>query len=264
MAFTFPLLFPQSRMLSSTRSRTVAFAAFLAPFALGAQPLPTPAEIVARHVAAIGGAALNSVTSVKQTGVMSMAAMGLSGQSEALFLLPNKNSTKVVIGAIGEVVTGTDGDVAWSINAMQGPRVLTEQELAQTKESADFLGQMLMLADRFSATETIGMADFSGEKAYKVRFVSKNTGMTTFRFFSVASGLLLGQEATSVTAMGSVEARVTFSDYKSFGGVKFPTKTETSIGPQTISLVTSNIEFNVVPAGAVVVPDAIKALIKKD
>jgi len=247
---------------STLRRAVVLLAATATP--LLAQPTPTPAEIIARHVAAIGGAdALASVTSVRQTGVMSMAAMGLSGESVALFTLPNKNSTKVVLGGIGEVETGTDGTVAWSINPMQGPRVLEAEELAQTKESADFLGQMLLLPDRFSSIESEGTADFAGEKAYRLKFVSKATGTITHRFFSVASGFLIGTASTTVTAMGSIEAQVTFADYKAFNGIKFPTKAETSIGPQVISMTTTNVEFNVVPASAIAVPESIKPMIKK-
>jgi hypothetical protein len=177
--------------------------------------------------------------------------------------LPNKNSTRITIGGLGEMLVGTDGDVAWSINPMQGPRVLADQELAATKEGADFLGQLAFPADRFTSIEYVGAVDFAGEKTHQLKFVSKATGIVTQRYFSVTSGLLRGAEATTVTAMGSVESRATFSDYKAFGGVLFPTKTETAAGPQTIVMTTTNVELNTVPANAIAVPDAIKPMVKK-
>lgn len=255
-------------MSMSTFARRSAVA-----LALVAQPLvvsvaraqaPNPADIVARHVKAIGGAeAVAKITSVKQIGTLSMPAMGLGGETEALFTLPNKNATKVTIGGLGEMLVGTDGEVGWSINPMQGPRLLEGQELTATKDGADFIGQLLLPADRFKSVEYVGDVDFAGEKTQQVKFTSKSTGIVTTRYFSVATGLLRGSEATSETAMGSVSSRSTYFDYKAFNGVMFPTRTETTVGPQSMLMTTTNVEFNTLPAGAIVVPDAIKPMIKK-
>ncbi len=243
--------------------RTAALLLLTAPPVL-AQPAPSAADIIARHVAAIGGKdAVLKVQSMRQTGTMSMPAMGLAGESEAVFALPGKSSTKVNIGGLGEIVAGTDGEVVWSVNPMQGPRLLADKEAAQIKEAADFHGQMLMLADRFSSMETEGVVDFAGEKAYKVKLVSKSSGQASSRYFSVASGLLIGSEQTTTTEMGTLETRVTYADYKEFGGIRFPTKSETTLGPQTMVMTTTTITLNSVPATAITVPDAVKPLIKK-
>ena len=249
-------------LLSFARRSAVLVALVGSP--LAAQPVPTAAEIVARYVKAIGGAeAIQKVTSVKQTGTLSMPAMGLGGETEALFLLPNKNATRVSIGGLGEMLVGTDGTVAWSVNPMQGPRLLEDKELASTKETADFVGQMTMPADRFTSVDFVGTADFGGEKTYQLKFVSKATGIVTQRYFSVATGLLRGAESTTETPMGSVSSVSTFSDYKAFGGIMFPTKSETTVGPQAMLMTTTNVEFNTVPAGAIAIPESVKPMIKK-
>lgn len=249
-------------MLSIARRTAALVLLTAAPIA--AQSAPSATDVVARYVKAIGGAdAIEKISSVRQTGTLSMPAMGLGGETEVLFSLPNKNATRITIAGLGEMQVGTDGEVAWSINPMQGPRLLTDQELAATKEGADFLGQLTFPADRFSSIEFVGEAEFAGEKTYQLKFVSKATGIVTQRYFSIATGLLRGSEATSVTAMGSVESRATFSEYKAFGGVLFPTKTETAVGPQSMLMTTSAVEINTVPAGAIVIPDAIKPMVKK-
>jgi hypothetical protein len=249
-------------LLSLARRSLLLSAVVTAP--LAAQPAPTATDIVARHVKAIGGAeAVQKITSVKQTGTLSMPAMGLGGETEVLFTLPNKNSTRVSIGGIGEMLVGTDGDVAWSVNPMQGPRLLEAQELAATKEGADFVGSLLFPADRYSSIELVGQADFGGEKTYQLKFVSKATNIVTQRYFSVTTGMLRGAESTTDTPMGTVTSRSTFSDYKAFGGILFPTKTETAVGPQAMLMTTTSVEFNTVPAGAIVVPESVKPLIKK-
>jgi hypothetical protein len=249
-------------LLSMARRSAVLIAVVASP--LAAQPAPTASEIVSRYVKAIGGTeAIQKITSVKQTGTLSMPAMGLGGETEVLFTLPNKNATRINIGGLGEMLVGTDGDVAWSVNPMQGPRLLEDKELAATKESADFAGQMLMPADRFTSIDVVGTTDFGGEKTYQLKFVSKATGIVTQRYFSVATGLLRGAEATTDTPMGSVTSVSTFSDYKAFGGVMFPTKTETAVGPQAMVMTTTNVEFNTVPASAIAVPESVKPMIRK-
>lgn len=247
----------------SMARRSAVLLAFVASPVV-AQPAPSAADIVSRYVKAIGGAdAIQKVTSVKQTGTLSMPAMGLGGDTEALMTMPNKSSTRITIGGLGEMLVGTDGTVAWSVNPMQGPRLLEDKELAAAKETADFVGQMMMPADRFTSIDVVGAADFGGEKTYQVKFVSKATGVVTQRYFSVATGLLRGAEATTETPMGSVSSVSTYSDYKAFGGIMFPTKTETSVGPQTMVMTTTNVEFNTVPATAIAIPESIKPMIKK-
>ena len=63
--------------------------------------------------------------------------------------------------------------------------------------------------------------------------------------------------------MGSVSSVSTFSDYKAFGGIMFPTKSETTVGPQAMLMTTTNVEFNTVPAGAIAIPESVKPMIKK-
>jgi hypothetical protein len=231
---------------------------------LVAQPMPSAADIIAKHVAAIGGTkAIEKVQSMHQKGTMSLPAMGLTGEMEAIFAAPNKSATRLTLAGLGEIVGGTDGEVAWSINPMQGPRLLVDKELVQLKETADFQGQMLMLADRFTSIQTEGIVDFGGEKAYKVKFVSKASGNPSTRYFSVGSGLMIGTESVTTSEMGTMETRVTFADYKDFGGIKFPTKSETSLGPQSMVMTTTEVTLNAVPAGSITIPDAIKPLIKK-
>lgn len=234
------------------------------PAVLPAQPLPSAADLIARHITAIGGAeAFKSLTSIRQVGVMEMPSMGLSAQAENISAAPNKMAMKANIAGVGEIASGTNGEVAWQLNPLQGPRLLEAQELADAREAADFYGNLLLAADRFSKMETVGITDFAGEKAYRVKLTRKATGRESTQYFSTTSGLLIGSEATQESAMGSTTMTMVLTDYKDFGGRKFPTRSEAMVGPSKIVLTIREVSVNDVPDAAFAVPDAVKSLIRK-
>lgn len=251
------------------RSFAVATAVLLlasAPFSapLSAQTLPSAAEVLTKYVAAIGGKdAIMKITSLKQTSTMQVPAVGITADVESYQAAPNKMATKSTIPGVGEMVQGTNGEIAWDANPMQGPRLLGDKELTQTLEGADFYGNLLYPAERFSTLENLGIVDFNSEKAYKVKLVRKASGNETTQYFSVATGLIVGAELTQQSQMGSMQVSSTLSEYKEFGGVKFPTKTEVTMGANKLLMTITNVVINGAPATAFDVPEAVKPLVKK-
>jgi len=249
-------------------SRVVAAVAALsvsvvAPNAARAQALPPAATIIAKYVNAIGGKAeIMKVTSYKQSATMDIPAVGLSATMEIYAAAPNKMSSKMSLPGMGEVEQGFNGTVGWQVNPMQGPRVLADKELAIAKDGSDFYANMLYSADRYSTMETVGDTTINGEKAYKVKLVSKATGNESASFFSQTSGLLMGGVTTTESPMGSVTSTQIVSDYKKFGGVMMPTKMVTTVGPQQLVLTIKDVTLNGVPDSAFDIPAQIKPLIK--
>ncbi|MBL0937944.1 MAG: hypothetical protein IBJ03_03555 [Gemmatimonadaceae bacterium] len=251
--------------LSFVRSTArVAVALMLGASSLAAQALPTASQVIDKHVTAIGGrAGFEKLTSIKQIAQMEIPAVGITADAEISMGTPFKMAMRVNIPQIGEMITGTDGEHAWSVNAMQGPRLMAGKELQQTREQADFLGGMLFVADRFSTMTNEGIVDFNGEKAYKIKMVRKDSGNESWHYFSVASGLNIGSESATTTEMGTTQVSTLIKDYKVFGGLKFPTRSEANMGPQTIVLTVKDVQLNAVAADAFAVPAAIQPLIKK-
>lgn len=230
---------------------------------LRAQALPPAAELVAKHVAAIGGKdALAKVTSMEQKGTMEIPTMGLNATVEGVMAAPHKMVSKQTIPGIGEIAGGYDGTTGWSMNPMQGPRVLSGAELEQAKEQADFVGNMTYAMDRYSSAETMGLVDYANEKAYKVKFVRKGSGRETITYFSQASGLAIGGEMTQDSEMGKMQLTSVSSEYKDFGGIKMATRTEVTMGPTKIITVIQDVKFNAAPATAFELPAQVKALVK--
>ena len=251
--------------MHALRSLAVAVTTMLVSSApLMAQSAPSASDVIAKYVAAIGGKdAVMKITSFKQTYTMQLPAMGITAEGEAYQAAPNKMASKSSIPGIGEMLQGTNGEIAWDANPMQGPRLLADKELAQRLEGADFYGNLLYPAERFTKMANLGLADFNGESCYKIQLVRKDSGRESMEFFSVATGLMVGAETTEESQMGSMTISSTMSDYKSFGGVKFPTKSEVNMGPNKIVTTITNVVINGAPATAFDVPDAVKPLIKK-
>lgn len=251
--------------MQALRAFAVASAAMLLLTApLSAQAAPSAADVLAKYVTAIGGKeAIMKITSLKQTSTMQVPAVGLTADVESYQAAPNKMATKSTIPGVGEMLQGTNGEIAWDANPMQGPRLLSDKELAQTLEGADFYGNMLYPADRFSKMTNLGVVDFNGEKCYKLTLVRKDSGRETTQYFSVATGLIVGAETVQESQMGALPVSSTLSDYKDFGGVKFPTKTEVTMGANKLIMTITNVVINGVPATAFDIPEDVKPLIKK-
>lgn len=250
-------------MKSFVRLATIASIAFVSSTsAAAAQTLPAASEIVAKHIAAIGGKdAISKITSMQQKGTMEIPTMGLTAQSE-IFVAQDRMTMKQSIPGLGELSQGYDGTTGWSSNPMQGPRLISGKELEQTKEQADLQANMLYSPDRFSAMETMSIADFNGEKAYKVRFVRKGSGRESFEYFSTATGLQIGSETTQESEMGKMQITTMSGGYKQFGPLKVPTRSEAQAGPNKMVMTISDVVFNAVPATAFELPPQVKALIK--
>lgn len=225
--------------------------------------LPTAQSLIDRHVAAIGGReALQRLRSYHQRASVEIAAIGLRGEGEIVAAAPNFTRTRMSVPGIGELVAGTNGPVAWTINPIQGPRVLSEAEMPQSREQSDFYGTLLFPADRYATMETMGRVEFNGQPAYKVRLVRKDGARESLRYFSVESGLLIGSESSSTSDMGTFRTTLAWSDYRSFGALRFPTRSESNAGTSRLIITIQSMTFDDVDPAVFALPAAVKALIQ--
>lgn len=244
--------------------RSVSAAAFLlfAPVVALAQTAPKPDEIFARHVSAVGGReAILKISSMRTQGTLVMASMGITANMESVVAAPNRMAMRMTIPGIGEMASGFDGTVAWEVNPMQGPRIKSEKERLAAQEESDFYGGLLFSSDRYTTTETIGQADFGGEKTWQVKTVLKS-GRVVNEYFSVATGLRVGSQTRQESPQGTLDVTTVESDYKQFGAIKLPTRSEMTTGPQKMIVTITNIALGEVPASAFALPEPVKALVK--
>jgi len=224
--------------------------------------LPPAKDLIAKFVTATNGVAVMAKhQSVRSKGRFEMAAAGVGGDLEISQARPNKTMMRINLSGMGQVEQGFDGTTGWSINPMQGPRVMTGKELDAVREESNFGGSSRQGPNVVSA-ETVEKATMNGEACYKVKMVWKS-GRETFDCYSVATGLLIATVGKQESPMGSVEVTNLVSDYKDFGGQKIATRlTQQVMGNEQVITITS-VDYDAADAATFEMPAAIKALVEK-
>lgn len=249
-------------MLRHTALAALA-ASLLIPVALPAQdaPLPAARDLVARHVAAIGGRdAVLKYNTIRTTGTFSMAAAGLQGDLVSTQSKDGRMSLRINVPGMGELAGGYDGTTGWSVNPMQGPRVLAGAELAQMKEEGGLQATVLRESPGITSMETVEKSSLGGVDCYKVK-ISFGSGRVSYDCYGIETGLLAGQIAVQESPMGTVELHNIVSDWKEFGGVKFATTLkQQAMGQEQVMTITGVHFDSADDAAMLALPAAVKAL----
>ena len=256
------LLFQRRRPVSLAGCTLLLVAAFSAAPLLADDELPSPEEIIARYIEALGGEeAIRAHTSRTIKGAFEMQAMGMSGQSTIYAMAPDKMVASNEVSGFGETVSGYNGEIAWIDNPMQGAQLLDGEMLAQTKRQARFYAD-LERADMFPQQTTAGETEWNGQAVYQLDVVDVD-GNELSQYFAKESGLLIGAEGTQTTDMGPSEVVITLGDYQEFGGVMVATSTTTNMVSMGVEFTTTieSVTYDDLDASVFEPSDAIKALL---
>jgi photosynthetic reaction center cytochrome c subunit len=211
--------------------------------------LPTPDQILARYVDALGGEqALRRITARKITATTEVPAdvRGVGPAVHALtqqyFKAPNQWVIRSQT-ASGTTATGFDGAVAWRQDAKG---VVTETTgavpappLARVKRIADFY-EPLNLKQRYARMVTRGTAKVGDRDAYLVVGIPDGD-LPEQLFFDTQTGLLVRKGTATATALGDYALQTDYDDYRDVAGVKIPYLVRT-IGISPADGVTTHIE----------------------
>ncbi len=222
---------------------------------------PTVEEIVARHVEAIGGAdAVAGHSGQTMSGKLSMPAAGIEGTLQVVAARPDRFLLTVEIPGLGAIRQGFDGETAWTLDPMTGPMILEGPARVQLLEQSRW-DAALFPAERYEIREFLGEVEFGGAPAWKIRMVT-TTGMESFEYFDVASGLLVGNEIEAETPLGAIRVVSSLSEYREFEGVRIPTRLEQDLGPQGKQIMTiEDVVVADVDPSTFDLPDPIRAMV---
>jgi hypothetical protein len=245
-----------------TRVAATAIAALAFAVSAHAQALPDAQQILTRYREVTGSAARHAnVKSMHAVGEFSVPAAGMTGNLEVWSARPNRSAMKVTIQGLGEIRSGFTGEHGWSINPMEGPRLLTGAELLQAQDEADFDSHLRPEARIASAT-TVEKTTIGGSECFRIKLVWK-TGRETHDCFSVETGHLVASQGKTESSMGTLESTIIYSDVKDFDGIKIPTRLVTQLMGAEQVIVLKQVHFNVVSESVFDPPAEVKALIKK-
>jgi hypothetical protein len=226
-----------------------------------AAELPTARSLIDAHVVAIGGreaALANSEGSIKST--MEIVEASMKGDL-VLYSRGNDRLLNMTLPAMGETKMGSIGDVFWSIDAMNGPRVLEGKERQQMAEQFDPLYAMRD-ASLIEMAATTALSDSEGRACYRVEIKWKS-GNNTADCYSTENGLLLSTESSATTPMGELKQVSHFSEYTAYGKSKAPKVTKSKLAGMTQLVRIESYEDSPQDPKLFVLPAAIEALVKK-
>lgn len=223
--------------------------------------LPKAADLLAKSVAAMGGAdAIKAIKSIRAKGTFEMPAQNITGTVELIQARPSLMRMTIDIQGIGQADQGFDGKVGWSIDPMSGPSLLTGKALADAKAEALFDGA-LFGSDYVKEATTLEKTKFGERPAYKIKVTTTFDTERTL-YLDAESYLIIGSESVSETPMGAMPTTTSTGDYKKFGLLMQPTTlVQTAMGFDQVVRMTS-FEYDVVAPTAFDPPAAVKALIK--
>ncbi len=205
---------------------------------------PKAAAILDKYVEVTGGTkAYEKVDNRYIVGSLEMPAMGISFNLEMWMAKPDKYYQLGKSEGLGEIESGSDGEVFWESSMMTGPRIYEGGELDQY--------ELLMWFDRYAywrevydSAAYVGEDSVGGALCDKLMMTAWNGKKETF-YFDKKSGLLVRLEAVIETQMGNVPVDTYFEDYRRADGISMPFVTSQKFMGQTMVTRYDSVEQNV-------------------
>ena len=241
------------------------------------QELPSARKIIDRFLAVTDPDGIYAKSkSIRVTGTIEIAGMGLKGTLEVLQARPNLMLTQGDIAGIGPFAEGYDGEVGWDLQPMMGPSLAEGFALQQRKVGAVYdLG--LYPPELFEKIETVAREVYEGKDCYKLRLLLKpfdsddpdiadekesKDYRESVEYFDVESGFRVAKISHMAAVTGKTRATVVFSDYTEFAGIKMPSVQTMSIVGQKNIIRFAKAELDTLKKDAFLLPADIKTLVE--
>jgi len=179
-------------------------------------PLPKAEEILDQYVEVSGGkAAYEKLHNRATKGTLDFVTTGIKATVTTYSAEPDKMRTIIESPAIGKVEEGTDGEIAWELSLMTGPRIKEGDEKATTMRAAAF-DSTVNWRKQYDKAECAGVETVEDKPCHKV-ILTPATGMPETHYYEQESGLLVKMNQTIKSPMGviPVETEKNFADGRS-------------------------------------------------
>lgn len=224
-----------------------------------ASDLPEARTLVDRHLDALGGRdAVLARMGGSMTGRFEMPAVGLAGTLSSASRYPDHRVIHIEIPGVGEILSGYDGEVLWSMDPFSGPRILEGSERVRDLEQSS-RGALVRDPEAVESLETVALAEVEGQACHQVRVVWPS-GAESMDCYSVATGFLLGTVSSTESPMGVMEVETIYQEYREVGGVTMATRTLQRMMGQEQILVFESYDPTPPSDDRFILPPAVQAL----
>ena len=229
-----------------------------------AADLPSGASLMEQAVTHGGGAAAYArAKDIIMTGTVDMAGHAITGPV-AIYQQGEKSYTVIELPGVGKMEEGFDGETAWEMSALQGPRI-KEGEEKDASVRASKLTSLGSWRDDYTSARTLGVEDVDGKPAWKVELTPKDKeAKPEIYYFDQKTVLLVRVTQTLPTAMGDIPVEAGFSDYRLVDGIQTPFSMVQKAMGQSINMHFDKVTYNAeIAADRFALPPAVKALVGK-
>jgi outer membrane lipoprotein-sorting protein len=215
---------------------------------LGAQSSPTVDDIVAKYLAAKGGAEkLRAIKSVKLTG--RLKRQGQRGEVQVASWAKRPNMMRREITFEGQsIVSAFDGTTVWGLNPMMSPfpqEVTGPQADLTRQDAADFDTPLLDYKTKGYTVELVGTEPVQGITMHHLRLTKKTGGIQDYYLNSET--FLESKTVTQVELAGKKGINTTeYASYKDVDGIMVPFVIRQLFnGQPVVEVAYDQVEFNV-------------------
>ena len=220
--------------------KTLSFAAFLL-FLSGYAQAQNVEDIVAKHIAAIGGEKWASVEAVKSEA--KIAADGAPGMSIMMNMVAIRDkSLRMDVSVMGMTqTTVVNGNGGWSTNPFANqmdPEPLTADQVKAMKDMTDVDGTLVGYKAKGYTVEYVGTEDVDGTEAIKIK-VNKGEKRSEYSFFDPATYYEIKNVRVEEVDGKEVESATTYSNFKNQDGLVFPftiQQSDPNMGGSTVTV----------------------------
>lgn len=224
--------------------------------------LPDGAELMDKTIEASGGKeAHDRIKTVVTRGTLTMPMLPEPAKTESYTTKDKKMLQVVTLPGMGEVRSGMNGDVAWEMNPMMGPRLLSKEETVAQMMDDDLSDADWR--DKYATVKTTGVEEFGGKQCYVVELTPKE-GQPLTMLIDKETSLPAGVRLVAQTNMGALPISVRMEDYRTTDGITIPHRQVQEMAGQEVVATTDTVEYNTeIPEETFALPAEIQALVDK-
>ena len=201
------------------------------------------AELQKKSIEAVGGKeALEKFSNRKMSSKVKIVDAGLEAELNNFVDAQGNYLESMVITGYGDFRQGINGEVAWSYDPINGPRLITGKEKTQLLRSARLQPTLWMTRDHQSAAKA--GEESVNDVACTIYDLKTNDGAVHKYWVANDDGLVRKVSMTVESPMGQLPIQITMSEYKAVDGIQYPHLMRMKQGVQNMAVTVESIEHD--------------------